>query len=81
VDPNKVIVNCEQAFETMKNDISKFLDADDAHFLIYDVELIVRGAVLNEAQIVNELEEIKKIFPGSKNYRMNELIGYLISFT
>jgi hypothetical protein len=33
----------------MKSDISKFLDADDADFLIYDVELIVRGAVLNEA--------------------------------
>ena len=49
MDPNKVIVNCEQAFESMKSDISKFLDADDAHFLIYDVELIVRGAVLNEA--------------------------------
>jgi hypothetical protein len=34
---------------------------------------------LNEAQIVNELEEIKKIFPGTKNSRMNELIGHLIS--
>ena len=43
--------------------------------------MIVSGAILNEAQIINELEEIKKIFPGSKNFRMNELIGHLISFT
>jgi glycine betaine/choline ABC-type transport system substrate-binding protein len=65
----------------MKSDILKFLDADDTNFLIFDVELIVRGAVLNEAQIINELEEIKKVFPGSKVRRMNELIEHLISFT
>jgi hypothetical protein len=65
----------------MRAEISKFLEADDADFLISDVESIIRGAVLNEAQIVNEFEEIKKIFPGTKNLRMNELIGHLISFT
>jgi hypothetical protein len=65
----------------MKSDILKFLDADDTNFLIFDVELIVRGAVLNEVQIINELEEIKKVFPGSKVRRMNELIEHLISFT
>jgi len=65
----------------MKGDISKFLDADDTDFLISDVELIVRGAKLNEAQIINELEEIKKIFPGSKVRRMNELIEHLMSLT
>ena len=36
---------------------------------------------MNEAQIINELEEIRKILPGSKNHRMNDLIELLISFT
>ena len=43
--------------------------------------MIVRGAILNEAQIINEFEEIKQIFPGSKIHRINDLIDHLISFT
>jgi hypothetical protein len=34
---------------------------------------------MNEPQIISELEEIKKILPGSQNNRMDELIGLLNS--